>query len=315
MTTAWTAALIPSQHGRTAIVTGANSGLGLETAWALARAGANVVLACRNVQKGDAAIREIKATVSEARVELAELDLASLRSVGDFAARFLDKHNQLDLLINNAGVMAPPRRLTKDGFELQFGTNHLGHFALTGYLMQSMVDRVNARVVNVSAGLHRGGRIVFEDLQGARRYGRWRAYSQSKLANLLFSFELDRRLRAISASAVSVAAHPGYAATNLQFAAAPTYQAMLMSVANRVVAQSAATGALPTLYAATYPGLQGGSFIGPGGLFGMRGYPTKVAASVAAYDEAVAKRLWETSEELTGVHFALAPATGKGAVG
>lgn len=229
--------------------------------------------------------------------------LAAWLSVRDFAERFSTSHEKLDLLINNAGVMAPPRQLTSDGFELQFGTNHLGHFALTGRLFGLINTTQGARVVNVSSGAHRTGRIAFDDLQGERSYGRWSAYGQSKLANLLFTFELDRRLRASGSQAIAVAAHPGYAATNLQTAAVPKYEAMVMPFSNAVLAQSAEKGALPTLYAATCPDLEGGSYIGPNGLFEMRGYPRLVDCSLASRDETDARKLWEVSEELTGVHF------------
>ncbi len=304
----WTASQIPSQAGRVAIVTGANSGIGFEAARELARAGASVVLACRNADKGAAAKRKIDEAVPAASVAVESLDLGDLASVRAFAARFASTHDRLDLLINNAGVMAPPRRVTSDGFELQFGTNHLGHFALTGLLIGMMDGRDNARVVTVSSGAHRTGRIAFDDLQSERTYGRWRAYGQSKLANLLFMFELDRRLRATAASIRSVAAHPGYAATNLQSAAAPKLDSMLMAVGNAIFAQSAAMGALPTLYAATAPGVDGGAYVGPSGPFELRGHPKPVAASAAARDEAVARRLWSVSEELTGVRVMSQPA-------
>lgn len=301
MTAKWTAEQIPSQAGRVAIVTGANSGIGFEAARELARAGASVVMACRNVEKGAAAKRKIDDAVPSAAVTVEALDLGSLASVRAFAERFASTHDRLDLLINNAGVMAPPRQLTSDGFELQFGTNHLGHFALTGLLIDMMDGRDGARVVTVSSGAHRRGRIAFDDLQGERTYGRWRAYGQSKLANLLFMFELDRRLRAKSSAIRSVAAHPGYAATNLQSAAAPKLDTMVMAVGNAIFAQSAAMGALPTLYAATRPEVEGGAYVGPSGPFEVRGYPKLVTASAAARDEAVAQRLWRVSEELTGV--------------
>jgi NAD(P)-dependent dehydrogenase (short-subunit alcohol dehydrogenase family) len=201
--------------------------------------------------------------------------------------------------------MAPPRSTTAEGFELQLGTNHLGHFALTALLIDTMEGRDDARVVTVSSGAHRIGRMQFDDLQGERRYNRWRAYGQSKLANLLFALELDRRLRAAGFAIRSVAAHPGYAATNLQSAAPPTIDRVVMAVTNRLVAQSAEMGALPILYAATYPGLEGGSFVGPDGIGEQRGHPTLVAPSRAARDEAVARRLWAVSEELTGAPFEL----------
>ncbi|MEX2226230.1 MAG: oxidoreductase [Dehalococcoidia bacterium] len=306
MSTKWTAAQIPDQSGRTAVVTGANSGLGLVTARELAKAGARVILACRNVEKGAVAVREIAVAARGASVTCAALDLGSLASVREFGARFGAEHGSLDLLINNAGVMGAPRRLTEDGFEMQFGTNHLGHFALTGLLLGHMT-RDGARVVTVSSGAHRMGRMAFDDLQGEKKYGRWSAYGQSKLANLLFAFELDRRLRAVSSLVRSVAAHPGYAATNLQSAAVPAHERFLMSITNVVLAQSAEKGALPTLYAATVPDVEGGEYYGPDGFFEQRGYPEKVDSTPASKDEAAARRLWEMSEELTGVRFALSP--------
>jgi NAD(P)-dependent dehydrogenase (short-subunit alcohol dehydrogenase family) len=303
VTDKWTAADIPDQRGRVAVVTGANSGIGLVTARELARAGARVVLAVRDAEKGAAAGREIAEAVPGADLEVGSLDLSSLASVRGFAEWFEREHEALDLLINNAGVMAPPRRVTTDGFELQFGTNHLGHFALTGLLLGRMEGREDARVVTVSSGAHRMGRINLDDLQGERRYGRWSAYGQSKLANLLFAFELDRRLRAAGSAIRSVAAHPGYAATNLQFAAPPMPDRLIMAFSNRVFAQSAEMGALPLLYAATQPALEGGTYVGPDGLFEQRGYPKPVEATGAARDAEVARRLWEVSEGLTGVTF------------
>jgi NAD(P)-dependent dehydrogenase (short-subunit alcohol dehydrogenase family) len=302
----WTAADILDQRGRIAVVTGANSGIGFVAARELARAGARVVLAVRNAEKGAEAAREISAAVPGAEVEVGSLDLGSLESVRGFAEWFGREHEGLDLLINNAGVMAPPRQVTADGFELQFGTNHLGHFALTGLLLGRMEGREDARVVTVSSGAHRMGRINFDDLQGEGRYGRWSAYGQSKLANLLFAFELDRRLRAAGSSVKSLAAHPGYAATNLQSAAAPQPDRLFMAVTNRVLAQSPEMGALPLLYAATYPGLEGGTYVGPDGLFEQRGYPKPVGSSAAARDEGAARKLWEASEGLTGVLFRIA---------
>ena len=231
--------------------------------------------------------------------ELEELDLASLASVRSFAERFRAKHGALDLLINNAGVMAPPRRETADGFELQFGTNHLGHFALTELLLDLMEGRDDARVVTLSSTAHKFGRIAFDNLNGDRRYFRWRAYGQSKLANLLFALELDRRLRARGSTVKSLAAHPGYAATNLQTAAAPLVDRLVMKVGNAVIAQDDEMGALPTLFAATQPGLQGGTYVGPDGPGEQRGYPKVVKPNSAARDEDVARRLWEVSEQLT----------------
>jgi NAD(P)-dependent dehydrogenase (short-subunit alcohol dehydrogenase family) len=303
MDSKWTADRIPDQGGRTAVVTGANSGLGLVTARELARAGASVVLACRDQAKGEAARRQIEAAAPGAPLELESLDLASLDSVRAFAERFRAGHDGLDLLINNAGVMAAPRRRTADGFELHFGTNHLGHFALTGQLIAAMEGRADARVVTLSSTMHRTGRIAFDNLGGERRYFRWRAYGQSKLANLLFALELDRRLKAAGSGVKSLAAHPGYAATNLQFAGPPLLDRLAMIVGNKVIAQSDDMGALPTLYAATEPGLEGGTYVGPDGIAEQRGHPKRVSPSGAARDEQVARRLWEVSEEMTGVSF------------
>jgi NAD(P)-dependent dehydrogenase (short-subunit alcohol dehydrogenase family) len=303
----WTADQIPDQHGRSAVVTGANSGLGLVTARELARAGASVTLACRNTDRGVQAAREIEAAVPGAATEVAALDLGSLASVQAFADRFHTLHDSLDLLINNAGVMAPPRRVTADGFELQFATNYLGHFALTGRLLHAMEGRSDARVVTLSSNAHKMGRIDFEDLQSQRSYQRWRAYGQSKLADLIFALELDRRLNAASSAIRSLAAHPGYAATNLQSAAPPMLDRLVMAVSNQVLAQSAEMGALGTLYAATHPGLEGGTYVGPDGLGEFRGHPVPVSPNSRARDEQTASRLWAVSEELTGVTFSLGP--------
>jgi NAD(P)-dependent dehydrogenase (short-subunit alcohol dehydrogenase family) len=301
MADGWDTSRIPDQAGRVAVVTGANSGLGLVTARELARAGARVVLACRNLEKGRAALADVRRAATGPAPELEELDLASLDSVRAFAERFRSKHDGLDLLVNNAGVMAPPRRRTADGFELQFGTNHLGHFALTGLLLPAMEGREDARVVTLSSNAHKFGRIAFGNLSGDRRYFRWRAYGQSKLANLLFALELDRRLRASGSTVKSLAAHPGYAATNLQSAAAPLFDRLVMKVTDAVVAQNDEMGALPQLYAATQPGLAGGTYVGPDGPGEHRGHPTIVKPNGAARDEGNARRLWEVSEQLTGV--------------
>jgi NAD(P)-dependent dehydrogenase (short-subunit alcohol dehydrogenase family) len=300
----WTAKDIPDQSGRLAVVTGANSGLGLVTARELARSGAAVVLAARNTPKGEQAAASINEAVPGADVRVQELDLADLGSVRSFAET-LDS-DRLDLLINNAGLMAPPRRLTKDGFESQFGTNHLGHFALTGLLMPRLLAASEPRVVTVSSTAHRAGQIDFDDLQRERKYNNWRAYGQSKLANLMFCFELQRRATEAGTSLRSMAAHPGYARTNLQFAAPTTRDKAVMAVTNLLFAQSAEMGALPTLYAATFPDLPGGTFVGPGGLMEQRGHPKVVTAAGKAYDEDTWRRLWEISEELTGVHYQFA---------
>jgi NAD(P)-dependent dehydrogenase (short-subunit alcohol dehydrogenase family) len=290
----WTAADIPDQSGRVAVVTGANSGIGLVTARELARAGARVVLAVRNLERGEEAARSITGDV-----EVRELDLASLASVRAFAEGFT---GPLDLLVNNAGLMAPPRRETADCFELQLGTNHLGHFALTGLLLGATEGRDDARVVTLSSQAHRMGRIRFGDLQSTRFYFRWAAYGQSKLANLLFAMELERRLRAAGRTASSLAAHPGWAATNLQTSAPPLFDRLVGSLGNVLIAQSAEMGALPTLYAATQD-IPGGSYVGPDGPGEQRGHPTLVGRSRAAQDAAAARALWERSEELTGVRF------------
>jgi NAD(P)-dependent dehydrogenase (short-subunit alcohol dehydrogenase family) len=306
MSAGWTSAQIPDQQGRTAVITGANSGLGLISARELAQRGAAVVLACRNLEKGALAQREIEAAAPQARVELAALDLGSLASVRAFAESFLASHDGLDLLLNNAGVMAPPRRETADGFELQLGTNLLGHFALTARLIGAMADRADARVVTLSSNAHKMGRIDFDDLQSERHYRRWSAYGQSKLADLMFALELDRRLRAAGSPIKSVAAHPGYAATNLQTAAPPLLDRLVMRATNLLLAQSAEIGALAPLYAATVPGLEGGSYVGPDGIGEFRGHPHVVSPSRAARDERVAAQLWSVAEELTGEHFQLA---------
>jgi NAD(P)-dependent dehydrogenase (short-subunit alcohol dehydrogenase family) len=294
----WTTAEIPDQSGRVAMITGANSGLGLATARALATAGATVLLACRDVAKAEQA----RASLPAARV--VALDLAALDSVRECASTVKDQYDRLDLLILNAGVMAPPRRLTKDGFESQIGTNHLGHFALTGLLLELLLAAPAPRVVTVSSGAHYIGRIDFDDLHGERSYRRWRAYGQSKLANLMFCFELQKRATGAGSELKSVAAHPGYAATNLQFAGpAMLHERTVMALSNKVIAQSPEMGALPTLFAATVPGLPGGTFVGPDGFMEQRGYPHVVSAASKAYDEATWRRLWELSEELTGVHY------------
>ncbi len=278
------------------IVTGANSGIGLAAATELARAGARVVLAVRTTAKGDAA-----AAAMPGSTEVRRLDLASLDSVREFAAAW---EGPIDVLINNAGVMVPPLSRTAEGFELQFGTNHLGHFALTNLLLERITDRV----VNVASGAHKMGSIDFEDLNWERKgYKRWPAYGQSKLANLLFTSELQRRLSAAGSQVIATAAHPGYAATNLQSHSSQPAMDLFMKLGNRLLAQSLEDGALPTLYAATAE-IPGDSYVGPDGLGEMRGRPKLVGRSKAARDEAVARRLWEVSEELTGVSFPLGSA-------
>jgi NAD(P)-dependent dehydrogenase (short-subunit alcohol dehydrogenase family) len=309
MASRWTAANIPGQSGRAAIVTGANSGLGMATARELARAGAAVTLACRSQEKARGAMDSIRGLVPNAELTVAVLDLSDLGSVRAFAEDFVAAGRQLDLLINNAGIMAAPRRLTRDGFESQFGTNHLGHFALTGRLLPALLKAPAPRVVTVSSTMHRGGTMNFDDLQGERKYSRWGAYSQSKLANLMFCFELQRRATEAESALSSMAAHPGYANTNLQFAAPDRlYEKAFMWIGNHLFAQSADMGALPTLYAATVPDLPGGTYVGPGGRSEQRGHPKVVTAAGKAYDEQAWRRLWEVSEQLTGVHYEFAVA-------
>ncbi len=282
--------------GRSVIITGANSGIGEAAARALAGAGARVVLAVRSPEKGRAAAANMPG-----ETEVRTLDLASLDSVREFAAGW---DGEIDLLINNAGVMVPPLSRTAEGFELQFGTNHLGHFALTNLLL----EHVSGRVVTVSSGAHRFGGIDFEDLNWERKpYRAWRAYGQSKLANLLFTAELQRRLSAAGSPVLATAAHPGYAATNLQFHSGRRLFDVISGLGNRVLAQDATGGALPTLYAALAD-VPGNSFAGPGGFMELRGPAKLVGRSRAAEDAGVARRLWEVSEELTGVRAPLAAA-------
>jgi NAD(P)-dependent dehydrogenase (short-subunit alcohol dehydrogenase family) len=300
----WTAADIPSQSGKTAVVTGANSGLGLIDARELARAGAKVVMAVRNVSKGESAASEIRGAVPDADVAVSQLDLGDLASVREFAERLGGEQTRPDLLINNAGVMAPPRGTTVDGFETQFGTNHLGHFALTGLLLDQLLKAPEPRVVTLSSTAHRMGKIDFDDLQRERSYNNWLAYGQSKLANLMFAFELNHRAVKAGTGLKSYAAHPGYSATNLQFAGpARWYERLGGTIGNLIIAQSAEMGALPTLYAATLPDLPGGSFVGPDGFLEGRGHPHLVTAAGKAYDQEAWRRLWEVSEELTGVRY------------
>jgi NAD(P)-dependent dehydrogenase (short-subunit alcohol dehydrogenase family) len=298
--TKWTAADIPDQTGRIAVITGANTGLGYETAAALAGRGARVVLGVRNLEKGRQAVARIAAATPGAEVELQELDLTSLESVRAAAAQLRSGHDRIDLLINNAGVMHTPKSTTKDGFELQFGTNHLGHFAFTGLLLDRLLPVAGSRVVTVSSIGHRiRAAIHFDDLQWDRRYSRVGAYGQSKLANLLFTYELQRRL-APHGTTIAVAAHPGGSNTELmRNLPRPITAASALLV--EPLMQGADLGALPTLRAATDPGVLGGQYFGPDGFQEIRGYPKVVASSGQSHDVELQRRLWAVSEELTGV--------------
>lgn len=294
----WTREKIEDQSGRVAIVTGSNSGIGYEAALELGRAGASVILAVRDRARGEEAAQQIRKAAQGAEVEVMTLDLANLGSIRAFADKFKQKHDALHLLVNNAGVMMPPKSKTADGFELQFGTNHIGHFALTGLLLDRLVQTQGSRVVNVASMAHNWGVIDFEDLQWERkRYKKAKSYGQSKLANLLFTYELQRRFDAAGAKTVAVAAHPGWTATNLQRSTG------LFRAMNPIFAMKPWQGALPTLRAATAGDVQGGDYYGPGGFMEMRGYPKRVRSSAASRDQAVAARLWDVSEDLSGVRF------------
>ncbi len=289
---------IPDQTGRIAIVTGANTGIGWQTARSLAARGATVVLACRNLDKGRGAVEKILEEHADAKLELMQLDLSDLDTVAEFADKALAELPRLDLLINNAGVMFPPRGTTSQGLELQIGTNHFGHFALTGRLLPALRGVSGSRVVTVSSGMHRIGKMDFDDLHYERRsYGNWGAYGQSKLANLLFAFELQRRLANAGASTMSVAAHPGYTSTDLQRTWGPG------AVFNPLLAMRPEKGCLPTLRAATAPDVAGGEYYGAKGLFEFNGPPVRVKGSARATNVEDAARLWEISEETTGVRF------------
>ncbi|MFI6050453.1 oxidoreductase [Streptomyces violascens] len=304
MTQGWSAQDIPDQSGRTAVVTGANSGIGLVTARELARRGARVVLACRSEARGREAEDRIRGEVPGAEAEFRQLDLADLASVREFAAKF--PYERLDLLVNNAGVMALPYGKTADGFETQFGVNHLGHFALTGLLLPRLRAAGAARVVSVSSGMHALANIDIGDLNSEHRYRRWIVYGRSKSANLLFIHELARRLRAAGSDVVAAAAHPGYAATNLQTRAVRMEgrraAERIVELGNRVMAQPAEAGALPTLYAATAPGVRPDSFTGPS-LLMLRGAPARSWRARWTLNDVAGERLWVASEQLTGVTY------------
>ena len=301
----WRTENIPDLTGKVVIVTGANSGIGYETAKELARKGAQTILACRSIEKGDEAIQRIQTSVAKANVKTMTLDLGNLSSVRVFAEAFKTSHNRLDILINNAGIMWVPYGKTKDGFERQFGINHLGHFALTGLLMDLLINTTSSRVVNVSSMAHRQADIDFNDLmfENGKTYKKEFAYSQSKLANLLFTFELQRKLEALNSDTISVAAHPGGADTNLGRYVSDNWVFKLLKQITKPIIQTAAMGALPSLRAATDHKTKGGDYYGPGGFMGMKGYPVKVDCSDKAKDFDRARRLWSVSKELTKISY------------
>ena len=297
----WTAADVGDQSGRTAVITGANSGIGLEAARVLAGRGATVVLACRDEGRAKAAAADLAGRPAE----IVRLDLASLASVRQAAQEISARFGRLDLLINNAGVMMPPFALTEDGFELQLGTNHLGHFALTGLLLPRLLEVPGSRVVTVSSNAHRVGRIHFGDLNFRHHYSKVRAYGQAKLANLMFSYELQRRLAAAGAQTISVAAHPGTSRTNLtrHMSLLAAWLSVPPSAVTSWVVQSPAMGALPTLRAASDPAARGGDYYGPDGLLEFTGYPVRVTSASRSRDATAQRRLWAESEQLTGVSY------------
>ncbi|MFC6646129.1 oxidoreductase [Granulicella cerasi] len=305
----WTAANIPSQTGKTAVVTGANSGIGYQAALELARAGAHVLLGARDVGKGDVAAAKIRAAVPNANVEVVALDMASLSSIHSFAESFAARGVALEILINNAGVMAiKDRELTVDGFEKQMGTNHLGHFALTGLLLPQLLysrDESSPRVVTVASLAHRGGKIELDNLNAETGYTPWGAYNNSKLANILFARELHRRLQGRALSLKSLAVHPGVSKTNIfqNGLKGKDLKSLIMSSVGGFMMQDDAMGALPTLFAATAPEARGGQYIGPDGFMAFKGYPTVEQPKPQALDDDMARKLWEKSEELTGVKY------------
>jgi len=307
----WSSADVPDQTGKTVVITGANSGLGYQAAGTLAKRGGTVVMACRSLDRGESAAAKLRRQIDgvDPDFDVRECDLGSLDSVAEFAAGVREDYDELHALCNNAGVMAIPRSETEDGFETQFGVNHLGHFALTGHLLETLVATPGeTRVVAHSSGAHEGGDIDFDDLHHEASYGKWEAYGQSKLANLLFAYELQRRLDSAGIDdTIAVGCHPGYAATNLQSRGpeqeGSTVKLYAMKAANALFGQSAAQGALPLLYATTAADVEGGDYIGPGGLMNMRGAPEKQQSNDRSYDEEIADRLWDVSEDETGVEY------------
>lgn len=303
--TRWTAQDMPDQTGRTVVITGANSGLGYESTLAFARKNAHVVMACRNLKKAEPARDEILKAVPNAALNIMELDLSSLASVRAFADAYKKEYTQLDILMNNAGLMAlSPRQETADAFEMQFGVNHLGHFALTALLLNTVLNTPHSRIVTLSSTAQYFGTIKFDDLQRTKKYAKWDAYGQSKLANILFGFELQRKLDAIQTDTISTIAQPGYSVTHLQNAVKSQTLAERISlwIADHTFGQAAAMGALPQLYAATAPDVKGGEFFGPH-LLRVRGYPVREHGAKEAHNKEIAAKLWQVSEELTGLQY------------
>lgn len=296
----WTPDAMPSLDGKVVVITGANSGLGLESARLMAARGAEVIMACRSQEKGEAARQQILAEHPQAKLVLLPLDLASQRSIKTFAEHFKSQYSTLDILLNNAGLMAPPLSRTEDGFEMQFGTNHLGHFALTGLLLDSLENAEAPRIVVVSSVAHNFGKIYFDNLNADKWYFRWFFYGQSKLANLMFARELHQRLRQRGSKIQAMAAHPGYSDTNLQSTSGT-------DIFNRFFAQPQHMGSYPSVYAATASEAKSGEYYGPNGLFEVAGFPAPARVRKLAKNQKVAKRLWAVSEEMTGVRFLSAP--------
>ena len=302
----WTTQQIPDLTGKVVVVTGANSGIGLETSRELARGGAHTILACRSTERGQRAMGDLQAEMPDAPVELMKLDLGSLSSIRDFALEVTDSHNRLDVLINNAGIMAVPYSQTEDGFESQMGINHLGHFALTGRLLERLLATPGARVVTVSSVGHRGATMDFEDLLFEKGgYTPFRPYWRSKPANLLFTYELHRRLRSAGAQVSALAAHPGFSSTNIGSHIGRHWYSRIQQPLMSPFTQSAAMGALPTLRAAVDPDAEGGQYYGPSGLGELRGHPVVVSSNAASRNLRIARRLWRISEDLTGVRYPL----------
>lgn len=302
----WTEDEMDDLSSKTVVVTGANSGLGFSASRKLADNGAEVIMACRSLDKTKDAKKEILDELKDSDVKVMELDLSSLESVESFAEKFKEEYDSLDILCNNAGLMALPRRKTEDGFEMQLGVNHLGHFALTSHLIDMIIDSTG-RVVNQSSMAHEDGKIDFNDLMGEENYSKWGAYGQSKLANLLFTYELDRRLKEKDIDVESVACHPGVSDTNL-FKEGPKMEHSRLKlyfgkIFSKILGQSPDKGCLPMLYAATSEDIEGGEYIGPNGFKQMRGYPEKQESSEASYNEETAEKLWKKSEELSGTEF------------